>query len=102
MSAKFDFSLCRLIDLEGNQTPDVHKPLANAIWKFAKDLDLVEKARLINEGKAVELEKTEVADILRIIDLEQAGFFAFAKKAYKDYIQKVQDDYNKKKDNEKA
>lgn len=101
MSAKFDFSLCKVIDLEGKLTPNVHKPLANAIWRYAKDLDLVEKARLINDGKAVELEKAEIADILRIIDLDQAGFFAFAKKAYKDYIEKVQEDY-KKKENEKA
>ena len=89
---KFDFSKIKLTDIEGKplKKSEVHKSIANALWMSAKKLDLVEVAMEINRGKAVALEKEEVAEVKRLVDDDKQGFLAFARKAVHDYIESVQ------------
>ena len=85
---KYDFSKIQVTDLEGKVLPSevMVKPLANAIYKNTKDLDLVDIALQINRGEPVELEKPQVAEIKRVIDAPESGFFAFVKKAFHNFL----------------
>jgi len=88
---KYDFSKAVVKTLDGQVVPEVNKSLANAIYGLTKDLDLVDKALKINKGEAVELDKTEVETIKSIINDDKAGFFAFVKKGFFDYIASVKE-----------
>jgi hypothetical protein len=85
---KIDFSKVELKDLEGKvvKDPNLHKTIANAIYAHTQDLDLVEKARIINSGKEVEFDKTEIEEVKRVIKDPKTGFFAFAQKALLDAL----------------
>jgi len=89
--ATYSFHSIELKDLDGKKVPNanVHKVLANALYAQTKDLDLVEKARDINQAKQVELDKTEIEEVKRVIEDPQTGFMAFAKKAILDFIESV-------------
>lgn len=89
---KYSFSTIELKDLDGKKIEGgLQKPLANLIYIQTKDLDLVAKALDINAGKPVELDKTEVEEIKRLIEDPQAGLAAFAKKAVLDYLDSVKE-----------
>lgn len=93
---KLDFSKIQLkgidgevvIDSETNKPVQIHKVLANGIYRATGVLDLVDIAREINRGKEVDLRKNEVSEIKRLVLSEKAGFLAFAKKAILDYMEK--------------
>lgn len=91
---RYDFTKIELLDIMGKPTKKqgLYKDLANAIYLFAsaKNLNLVEVARTIFQGKEVELDKEEIQDIIAIVEDGRSGFFAFVKKAIKDYIESVQ------------
>ena len=88
---KYDFSKITLTDLD--EKPLTGQPFYKDIWRlvyfYSQDLDLVEKAREINKGKVVELDKNEVNVITELVNSEKSWVFAFAKKAYVDYIASV-------------
>ncbi|MBU2061163.1 MAG: hypothetical protein KKH44_04850 [Bacteroidetes bacterium] len=90
---KIDFSKVELVDLEGKPlaNANIHKTLANALYAHTKDLDLVEKARAINKGGALELDKTEIDEIKRVINDPQTGFMAFAKDALIKFIDSIKE-----------
>lgn len=88
---KYDFSKVKITTLDGKEVKDAHKTLADAIYAFTKDLDLVTKAIDINTGKEVELDKTEVEVVKGIVKDERAGFFAFVQKAFLDYLDSVKE-----------
>ena len=85
---KIQFSAIELKDLEGKVVKDanLHKTIANALYAHTQDLDMVEKARAINAGKEVELDKTEVEEIKRVVKDPKTGFFAFAQSAIITYL----------------
>ena len=88
---KYQFHTVTINDIEGkeNKEAKVHKTLANALYSKSSDLDLVEKARTINKGEEVELDKTEIEVVKKMIKDPQIGFFAFVQKALLDYIDSV-------------
>lgn len=89
---KFDFTKVVLTDIDGKvvEKHEIHKAIANVLWSGAKKLDLVEVAMSINRGEEVELEKVDVAELLRLVKDPKAGFFAYAQKAILDYIESIQ------------
>ncbi len=95
---KIDFSKIQLKDIDGavlvdketNEPVQLHKTIANAIYRITGVLDLVDIAREINRGKEVDLRKNEVSEIKRLVSSEKGGFLAFAKKAILDYMETTQ------------
>lgn len=85
---KINFSKIKLRDIEGREIKNskIHKGIANAIYMFAKNLDLLEIAIKINKGEEVELRESDIAEIETIINSKEAGFMAFARKAILDTI----------------
>ena len=85
---KYNFSEVRVINVDGAavEGATIHKALANAIYNFTTNLDLVETAMLINKGEEVELKDSEVEAIKKVIKDDRAGFLAFAQKTLLDYI----------------
>ena len=94
---KYNFTKVEIKDIEGKKVEgqEFHKLLANMLYANTKDLDLVEKARTINKGEDVELDKTELQEVTRVAeDVDQQGrhaLTAFARKAYKDYVDSVKE-----------
>lgn len=89
---KYDFKKVVLKDIEGKdiKVPDLYKEVAKVIHALChKDLDLVEKAREIYQGKEVELDKVEIESIKEVLLGEQSFNDASVKKAIKDYIESV-------------
>lgn len=88
---KYNFSTIEIKGLDGKQIEgaELHKNIANLIYVQTKDLDLVEKAIAINQAKEVELDKTEIEEVKRLVEDSQSGLAAFAKKALFDYIDSV-------------
>lgn len=64
---------------------DAHKLIANTIYHSAKNLDLIEKAMLINKGKEVELTTKEKDEMIEIIK-NANNIAAFVKKAVIEYL----------------
>jgi len=90
---KYNFSKVKLTNIDGQEAAkDVHKTLAAVLYNLTSDLDLVEKALKINKGEEVELDKTEIAEVKKVINDPKAGFFAFVKKGLFDYIDSVKED----------
>ncbi len=89
---QYDFSKIVLTELDGKviEDADIHKTLANIIYRSAVDLDLVEIAREMNKGELVSLTKNQTDAIRRLIADPKVGLFAFARKAIADYIDEVQ------------
>ena len=89
---KVDFTKLVLKDINGMpQKPDkpFYKTVANIIYMQISNLDLVEIAMQINRGEPVELSKTDMSQIEACLMSEKAGFFAFAKKAIKDFFKDI-------------
>ena len=84
---KLDLTKVEIKDLDGKKIEkhDIHKIVANLMYQSTKNLDMVELAREINQGKEVELKKDELEELKTLITQTQA-IAAFAKKALIDYI----------------
>lgn len=84
----YDFTKIKLQDIEGNELIDTafHKSLANIIYLKTQNLDLVDKAMTINRGEVVELTPNLLKEVKRVILDDANGVSAFARKAFKDYI----------------
>jgi len=78
-----------LRDLDGNPAPikDLHKTIANLIWKNAISVGLVDVAIKINRGEAVSLNPKDSAEILSILNNPQLGVFAYVRKAVKEFLE---------------
>ena len=51
---KYDFTKIKLTDIDGKEMKaDFHKTIANAVYRFALSVDLVEIAMAINKVKEV-------------------------------------------------
>ena len=96
---KFSFHNVGLCDIEGKPLADqkTYQKLGQAIYSFTKNLDLVDKAKVIYRGEDVELEKVEVDEVVSVINNPQIGFASFTKKAYLDYIADVRKKAEEKK-----
>jgi len=94
---KYDFSKIKLQNIMGQPiaNAEVHKTVGNLIYRATKDLGMVETAMAIYAGGEVELDKTEVAEIERLIDDPSSSVAAFARKAVHDYIDKVKEPKSK-------
>ena len=90
---KFNFSTIKLQTIKGEPipNPDLHKTIGNLIYRATQDLGMVDTARGIYAGAEVELDKTEVIELLRIIDDPQSGVLSFARKAVHNYVTSIQD-----------
>ena len=84
----YDFSTIELKDLDQNviTNANFHKTIANILYLKSKNLDLVSKAILINEGKPVELIPSLLSEVENLILDDKNGVSAFARKAFKEYI----------------
>ena len=90
---KVDFTKIQLSDIDGkNGDGDVpfYKTIANLIYCKVSNLDLVETAREINQGKEVELSKTDLRTIRQLLLDEKNGLFAFARKAIRDFLEDIE------------
>ena len=92
---EYDFKQVVLFDIEGVQVPDTKPPykmLANSLYQNTKNIDMLEIARHINQGKPVQLRPSELKEVQAII---KSGFVAFAAKAFLDYIDNVEKEKRK-------
>jgi len=87
---KVDFTKIKLLDVNGEEAkPDglpFHKVIAEKIFYYVSNLDLVEVARQINKGEVVELSKTDLKQIRACVLSEKAGLFAFAQEAFTNFL----------------
>lgn len=83
-----DFTKIKLTDIEGEPLKDVniHKTIADRIYKFTEKMDMIDIAIKINRGDVVDLRDSEVAEIIRIVNSKEVGFMAFVKKSILDFI----------------
>jgi hypothetical protein len=92
-TTKLNFSTIEYLDLDGKVLDTTENPpykiIANWIYQKAKVLDLVEIAREINQGKEVEVNEEELADILRVV--HESPLSAFVKKTIQDYMETLKD-----------
>ena len=88
---KFSFHSVPIFDIDGLpvEGADIHKTLAQVLYRQCKSLDLVEKAMAMNKGEEVDLEKVEIEEVVGLINSPLAAFHSFAKKALLDYIEAV-------------
>ena len=82
-----DFKTVEVRTLEGEILPDIHKTVGNLIYRFTKDLGMVAVAEKIYAGETVDLDKTELQEVERLLSNPQSGLFAFVRKALGDYVQ---------------
>ena len=85
---KYNFSEVEVKDITG-KTLDIKvgEALGNALYISTKDLGMVESAMKIYRGEDVELDKTEIEEVKRVVQDEKTGFFSFVQKAMLDYIE---------------
>ena len=88
---KYSFHTIKLKDLEGQESKDanVHKVLANILYRGARDLDLIEVSQLMNKGKEVEMNESQINELKVLVIDEKNGLFAFVQKTVLDYIDSV-------------
>lgn len=87
-----DFSTLEIYDMDGTKIEAI-SPLANAVWRLANNLELVDIARKIMTKDKITLRESELKEIEKIVYTdERAGFFAFYKKQFKDWIEKQKAD----------
>lgn len=89
--AVYHFSSVPLHDLEGKPVKGaaLHKTLANALYMHSNDLGLVEIAQKMYKGEGVEIDKSEIEEVKKLIDDPKIGLAAFARKALHDYITSI-------------
>jgi len=89
----YDFSVIVLTDIDGNEVPDakLYKTIANIVWKGTQNLDLVDVAMKINRGESVDLGNSDIATIVALVKDPKCGVFAYAIKAFLDYIESVKE-----------
>ncbi|KKM00003.1 hypothetical protein LCGC14_1808800 [marine sediment metagenome] len=83
---KIDFSKLQVSKLDGEPVEDFYKDVANVIYKFTEDLDLVDIAIQINRGNIVELRDSDSQKIVRLFESNKIPMFAFARKAVIDFV----------------
>jgi len=85
---KADFTKVQLVDIEGKevQSHELHKAIADILWKKAKNLDLVDIAMQMNRGEEVELTDSLKGEIIQMMKDPNCGLAAFARKAVIDYL----------------
>jgi len=88
---KYNFADITLSTITGEEIKDhnIHTIIGNTLYQHAKSLDLVETARAIFRGEAVELDKIEIGEIKKLLSGDNAPLAAFAQKAVFDYIESV-------------
>ena len=86
---KYDFKKIVLKDINGTvQKKNIfHKTIANAMYSYARTVDLVDIAMAINKGKEVELTDAQVKEITGVVNNPQSGIATFARKAFKEFIE---------------
>lgn len=89
---KFKFHEVPVFNLDGSliENSTVYKTLANVLYQFSPDLDLVDIAMRINKAEEVEFTPGQVETIKKLIKDPKTGFLAFAQKAFLDYIAEVE------------
>lgn len=84
---KINFSEIQFMNLEDKDiVKDLYKTVAVTLWRYAKDLDLIDAARKIHRCEEVDLDKSELKEVLDILDDPRAGVLAFARKAIRDFV----------------
>ena len=87
---KYDFTKIKLTDIDGKPMKvDFHKTIANAVYRFALSVDLVEIAMAINKGKEVELTGKQLTEISGVVNNPQSNIAAFARKAFADFTKET-------------
>jgi len=69
----------------------IYKTIAERIFYKIGNLDLVETARKINEGKPVELSPTDIKQIKACVLASDSGLFAFARKEIEDFFDNLKE-----------
>ena len=84
---KVDFKKIIVKDINNEIVKDekFHKKIANIIYNFAENLDMVEIARDINQGKEVELRTNEIDNLIHLFTTSKL-LMSFTKKAIKDFL----------------
>lgn len=87
---KFQFHNVQFTDINGEpiENQAIYKTLANALYFYAKNLDLVEIAMKINRSEEVELNDAQIKALKEVIEDPKVTMLAFAKKTLLDYIVK--------------
>ncbi len=89
---KYDFTKVVVRNIEGVIEEEIkpHKLVADLVYRLADTLDLIEVAREINSGMAVDLTPAWAKEIKRIILGPKSNLWAFTKKAVSDYMDEVE------------
>jgi len=86
---KIDFTKVVLRDIAGKPVKgqtDIHKTIANCIYFTARTVDMIDIARKINQGVAVELLEPQIREIINVVIHPNSPMAAFAKVATKEYL----------------
>jgi len=82
---KIHFQDIVLRTLEGEPIVDAYKAIANTIYFNTRNLDLVERAIMINRGDEVEINEEEKKEIIGLITKNHPAFIL---KAVLDFFEK--------------
>lgn len=96
---KYNFTKVKMLDITGAEIKNPDGTPVRLYQDFAKiihsqchtDLELVNIAKEIYEGKEVEIDKTEIETIKTILLGEKSFIDASIKKTFKDYIETVKE-----------
>ena len=83
---KIDFSKLQVSKLDGEPVEDFYKDIADIIYKYTNNLDLVDVAIHMNRGEAIELRDSEAEKLIELFKGNKIPMFAFARKAVTDFI----------------
>lgn len=85
---KLDFSKIKLTELDGkeHENLDAKRTIANILYRKARNLDLIEVAEQINQGKEVEMRPGDIQELRGLIEDPSNGVFSFVRKATFDYL----------------
>lgn len=97
---KIDFTKVVLRDIAGKPVKgetNIHKTIANCIHFTARSVDMIDIARNINQGVAVELLESQIREIKNLVMHPQSTLAAFAKVAVQKYLDARLNSVKKKK-----
>jgi hypothetical protein len=77
----------KTIEGEVMESHELHKAVANLMYRFAQDLDLVEIAMKMNRGEEVELTASQIKELKRLIVSKESVLASFSKKAAIEYLE---------------
>ena len=89
---ELDFGAIELINVSGEklEVDGFNKVLADSIYKNCLSLDMLEIAMKINRGEKVELKKSQRNEIIAVMQNQNCGLVALARKGVIDFLRQYE------------